>query len=66
MTARDAHTAFVKLALACGVLVAGVEAGWVLLSPLPYDWFGNMMVLAPFDASFKEWSLLRTEVVAFA
>jgi len=43
-----------------------VEAGWMLLSPLPYDRFGNMMVLTPFDASFKEWSFLRTEVVPFA
>jgi hypothetical protein len=43
MTARDAHATFLKLALACGVLVAGVEAGWVLLSPVPYDTFGYMI-----------------------
>jgi alpha-1,2-mannosyltransferase len=43
MMARDARATFLKLALACGVLVAGVDAGWVLLSPLPYDWFGNMI-----------------------
>ena len=43
MTARDAHTAFVKLALAFGIVVAGVEVGWVLLAPLPYDAFGYII-----------------------
>lgn len=40
--AANADT-FVKLALAFGIMVAGVEIGWVLLAPLPYDWFGYMI-----------------------
>jgi hypothetical protein len=34
---------FLKLALACGVLVAGVEIGWLITAQFPYDAFGYMI-----------------------
>jgi alpha-1,2-mannosyltransferase len=34
---------FLKLALACGVLVAGIEIGWLAIAPLPYDVSGYMI-----------------------
>src|SRR5437763_1206370 len=34
---------FLKLALAFGILVAGVEIGWLITAPLPYDAFGYMI-----------------------
>ena len=34
---------FFKLALACGILVAGIEIGWLLIAPLPYDVSGYMI-----------------------
>jgi len=34
---------FFKLALACGVLVAGVEIGWLITAQYPYDAFGYMI-----------------------
>ncbi len=34
---------FVKLALACGIAVAGVEIGWLLIAPFPYDVTGHMI-----------------------
>src|SRR5205085_2340477 len=41
---RTAHAdTFFKLALACGILVAGVEIGWLITAPLPYDAFGYMI-----------------------
>jgi alpha-1,2-mannosyltransferase len=43
MTANDAHATFLKLALAFGVAVAGVEIGWLITAPLPYDAFGYMI-----------------------
>ena len=42
MRSAQAETWF-KLALAFGVLVAGVEIGWVVLAPLPYDAAGYMI-----------------------
>jgi hypothetical protein len=43
MTANDTHATFLKLALAFGVAVAGVEIGWLITAPLPYDAFGYMI-----------------------
>jgi hypothetical protein len=34
---------FFKLALAFGIMVAGVEIGWLAIAPLPYD-FGGYMI----------------------
>jgi alpha-1,2-mannosyltransferase len=34
---------FFKLAIAFGVMVAGIEIGWLLMAPLPYDGFGYMI-----------------------
>jgi alpha-1,2-mannosyltransferase len=34
---------FFKLALAFGTMVAGIEAGWIITAPLPYDAFGYMI-----------------------
>jgi hypothetical protein len=34
---------FFKLALAFGILVAGVEIGWLITAPLPYDAYGYMI-----------------------
>lgn len=34
---------FYRLALAFGLAVAGIEIGWVLAAPLPYDAFGYMI-----------------------
>jgi hypothetical protein len=43
MNANTAHATFLKLALAFGVAVAGVEIGWLITAPLPYDAFGYMI-----------------------
>jgi alpha-1,2-mannosyltransferase len=43
MNARDAQATFFKLALAFGIAVAGVEIGWLITAPLPYDAFGYMI-----------------------
>jgi hypothetical protein len=37
------ESTFFKLALACGVLVAGIEIGWLVISPLPYDVSGYVI-----------------------
>ena len=34
---------FFKLALAFGIVVAGVEIGWLIAAPLPYDASGYMI-----------------------
>ena len=43
MNANDARATFFKLALAFGIAVAGVEIGWLITAPLPYDAFGYMI-----------------------
>lgn len=34
---------WLKLALACGIAVAGVEIGWLLIAPFPYDVTAHMI-----------------------
>jgi len=43
MTRSAQADAFFKLALAFGIVVAGVEIGWLIAAPLPYDAFGYMI-----------------------
>ena len=37
------RTAFFKLALGCGLIVAAIEIGWLIAAPLPYDAAGYMI-----------------------
>lgn len=43
MTHSACADTFFKLALAFGIVVAGVEVGWLITAPLPYDAFGYMI-----------------------
>ncbi len=43
-SAREAGAdTFFKLALAIGVIVAGLEVGYLLYSPIPFDFLGNLV-----------------------